>query len=307
MAGSYSSKLILHRILQTLFVYTYVCGLCPSTRFTRPALLGYRCLTDSEVYDNITGVLPYTCVHRCVRRNNCSIVNYNIQENICHMNNDSCTLLIADPLFQVNYLSSTYRSECLKWVAASDFEYITPVGVSSDGLPTAYVSRLRWSSHVLPGKYIRSENKVWAGMNNVEVTGADFEILAVRPGCQVTWMPFRAGETLPVGAVKGGYLSKKIFPLFVIRGLTSYRFVILVPGYFDPGSDRGYLPLFRAQHVTDMDILVLLWVGQQNKRLPCVDAGVFDWLPWWSESENNIFKQSFHYTLSGTISKLNKV
>ena len=262
MAGSFCCKLRLHGILLTLLICTYVYGLCPNTKFTRPALLGYRCLTDSEVYDNITGVLPYTCVHRCVKRNNCSIVNYNIQENICHMNNDACILLIADVSFQVNYLTNTYPSECLEWAAESDFDKITPVGVSNAGYHAVYVSRLRWLSHVLPGKYIRSQHTVWAGLNGVGVSGTDFEILAVRPGCQVTWMPFHAGDTLPAGAVKGGYLSTVNSPVFVVRGLTSYPFVIHVPGYFDPMADLGYLPLLNSQHVTDMDILVLLWTRQ---------------------------------------------
>ena len=233
-------------------MYKYVCGLCPNTKFTRPARLGYRCLTSSEVYDNITGVLPYTCVHRCIRRNNCSLVNYDVRKNICFLSNDCCIYLEENLSFQVNYLSSTQHSDCLEWVASSKFEEITPVRFRNDG----YVGRLRLSPHVLPGKYLRSHDKVWSVMGGNEVNGADLEILAVRLGCHVIWMPFRAGDTLPVEAVQGGYLSIESAPLFVVRGLVNGR---NVSGYFDPLASLGYLALYGVNYVTDMEILVLLW------------------------------------------------
>ena len=238
--------------------YTQLNGLCVNTKFTRPALLGYRCLTTSEVYDNINGIQPYLCVHICIRRNNCSVVNYDIGKNTCHLNNDSCISLIADTSFQINYLSGISRSECLQWLDSFEVDDFTPVAVRrcEVGHPTCYVGRLRMPPHVLPGKYYPVRNRVYSVINGDYVYGSDLEILAVRPGCQVTWMPFRAGDTIPVGAVEGGYLSNRNTSLFVVRGQGSPSDT--VPGYYDPVEAHGYLEYYGVLQVTDMDVLVLL-------------------------------------------------
>ena len=136
-----------------------------------------------------------------------------------HLNNDFCISLIADISFQINYMSSIYRSECLQWLDSFEFDDFISVAVIRCEVwhPTCYVGHLRMPPHVLSGKYLPAFNKVWSVINGNGVHGTDIEILAVHPGYQVTWMPFHAGDTLPVGAVEGGYFSNIIILLFVVH------------------------------------------------------------------------------------------
>ena len=122
-----------------------------------------------------------------------------------------------------------------------EFDDFTSVAVRrcEVGHPTCYVGHLRMPPHVLPGKYLPAFNKVWSVINGNGVHGTDIEILAVHPGYQVTWMPFHAGDTLPVGAVEGGYFSNIIIPLFVVQGQVFSGNT--VPSYCDPvGSNATW-------------------------------------------------------------------
>ena len=88
----------------------FICGQNCNLKFTHPPINGYRCVTDFVTYrytDNIKEIQPYTCVHQCIRRPNCSIATYKIKENTCLLSNNVCTLVEVDDSYQLNILIMT--------------------------------------------------------------------------------------------------------------------------------------------------------------------------------------------------------
>ena len=232
-------------------------------KLTRPELSGFRCVTGSEDYTDITGIAQHMCIYLCVRRNDCTIVNYNTEQNTCHLSNDPCVALQGDGVFQVNYLGSIHRNECLRWRPSSTFDDSATVSSPKchDIQDICYVGRLMSSSNILPGKYLHDSGAIWAVLNGDVVGYIDSstmkQILDVHTGCQVTWMPFSAGDAIPIGAVEGGFLASNGATLYVIRAdIDPYAGIF---GYYDPQSKTGYLAHNGDVIVDEMDLLVLLW------------------------------------------------
>ena len=211
----------------------------------------------SEVYTNITGVPQYICTYECMIRSDCSIVLYNIVQNTCHLSNDACDVLEVDKAFQVNYLGNVQRSECLQWKPTTTLDSI---GVVSNPychtiFATCDVGRMVASLNVLPGTYLGDKNEIWSMLDDNVINSETGEILGVREGCQVTWMPFSAGDAVPEGGVEGGFLASSGAILYVMRAPADQYIVF---GYYDPVAIIGYIPYTSIKTVTEMELLVLL-------------------------------------------------
>ena len=234
-----------------------ICGHTCQQKHTYPELNGYRCVTDSGVYTNITSVPHHLCIYECMSRKDCSIVNYNIEQNTCHLSTDACGVLEADQTFQVNYLGYVQRSECLQWLSTTTSNNIG--AVSNPSCHTHFticdVGRMVASPNVLPGRYMRDINQVWSVLDGNAISSGTGEILTVRAGCQVTWMPFSAGDTVPEGGVKGGFLASSGAILYVMRAAADEYIVF---GYYDPVAIIGYIPYVGIKTATEMELLVLL-------------------------------------------------
>ena len=230
-------------------------------KLTRPELAGFRCVTASEVYTDIIEIEQHMCIYLCVRQNDCSIVNYNTEQNTCHLSNDPCVALQGDEVFQVNFLGVIHRSECLQWLPSSTLD--DSATISSPRchpvVEMCHVGRLVSSSNVLPGTYLRENDNVYSVFNGNQVTSIGTssmkEILDVHTGCQVTWMPFSAGDAIPEGAVEGGILASNGATLYVIKADAGS--LVGVFGYYDLESQTGFVPY--VGDVVEMELLVLLW------------------------------------------------
>ena len=234
-----------------------ICEHTCQQKHTYPELNGYRCVTDSGVYTNITNVPQHICIYACMIRDDCYIVNYNIEQSTCHLSNDACGVLAADEAFQVNYLGNVQHSECLQWLPTT-----TSNNIGAVSNPSCYrfsticdVGRMVASPNVLPGTYTRGLNQVWSVLHGNEISSGTGEILTVRAGCQVTWMPFSAGDTVPERGVEGGFLASSGAILYVMRAPADDYIKF---GYYDPVAIIGYIPYIGIKTATEMEILVLL-------------------------------------------------
>ena len=94
-------------------------------------------------------------------------------------------------------------------------------------------------------------------LNCVEVANDGVkEILTVSHVCQVQWMPFHAGDTLPLGAVGGGHLENSGTTLSIVWAWAGPTLTPL--GFYDPMVALGYLPYYVIEEVSDIEIPVLL-------------------------------------------------
>ena len=128
--NSSTQRLYLYTVLSVVHIChlgIIICGHICQEKLTRLKLVSYRCVTDSEVYTNITSVPQQICIFECMSRKYCSVVNYNIEQNTCYLSNDACRVLGADQAFQMNYLGNIHRSECLQWLPTGTFNSIQAV------------------------------------------------------------------------------------------------------------------------------------------------------------------------------------
>ena len=60
----------------------------------QPSLVGQRCITDTEVYINKTGVQDKQhCTLLCMRDPTCQVINFNIAGRFCELGRGPCVTL----------------------------------------------------------------------------------------------------------------------------------------------------------------------------------------------------------------------
>ena len=129
-----------------------------------------------------------------------------------------------------------------------------------------YVGRLISGPHTLPGKYQTLHNNLYSSFNGRTHMNGNKEVLTVVAGCQVGWMPYTAGNVIPTHAVTGGFLASGTGSrLFVIRGQVGGYIPI---GYYDPNMQKGYIDYCGAHVLTEMEMLVVVWLTYLCKLAP---------------------------------------
>ena len=269
-------------------VYVFLCGrvfgqTCRQM-FTHRPLLGVRCVTDTEIYSR-TSTRPHTCVNQCIRKDNCTVANYNMLSNTCFLSNDKCIRLRVDTEFYVSTIRSMkHREQCFRWVPIGQFDEASTFESPECYMLTVllkpcHLGRLVYANNILPGKYEPLSDEVHSVLNGDKIEEGNKEIMDIDPGCPVLWVPFTAGSDIPDVAVKGGYLADSSTDLYVMRAV--YENDLLMFGYYDPMAAVGYLTYFGANEVTQMDLLVFVWYvfslhAAENKftlcKVSCVGA-----------------------------------
>ena len=80
----------------------------------KPARMGQRCITDTEVYRNHTAVPQGRCMWHCLQIISCKAINYNITDNYCLQGHAPCVSLKPESDFVT--IPMTMQEPCLTWV-----------------------------------------------------------------------------------------------------------------------------------------------------------------------------------------------
>ena len=139
-----------------------VCDKCDQKHRTA-AFVGYRCITETERYFIINGLERHHCILECMRRSNCTILNYTILKKTCFIGNDTCVALQPDVEYQTQVFNYIKRDRCVKWISSSDFHVSHPVRTNDCRANRAsapcYVGRI-----VSPPTYFRAGIKETFGV-----------------------------------------------------------------------------------------------------------------------------------------------
>ena len=222
---------------------------------------------DEGAYINVTSSLHHICTHHCATHKDCLFVNYNIGKKVCSLSKTPCYEYVADEEFVVTNLGPE-PLQCAKWAPYARYTTSNTVTVNPCSTHPAYITcavgRVVHSTHKLLGKYHDNVHKLWyvADGKVIDVIKgtSDVEFLDVENGCQVVWVPYSAGDSLPMRAVAGGYISGggvADTDLYVIRGGTPGYTVV---GYYNPKTLRGYVAHGGTvpQEVMQMELLTLV-------------------------------------------------
>ena len=230
-------------------------------------LVGYRCVTATEVYDQTLNTQSHLCTHQCIGRGGCSVANYDVVMGTCLLTQEKCIDVVTDLTFQLTYFRSITKDECLCWVPISEVDINKAVTSEHCSYIPAdsrcHVGRLLSPPNILPAKFqpalpVRM-GKIWTVLNGAQANSAyqddTGEVLQVHSECNVFWKPFNAlNDSLPEYALKGGYLASSDSDLYVMRAPIPGDYTVF--GYYDPVAHRGYLEDRGVYEYIQMEILV---------------------------------------------------
>ena len=223
----------------------------------RTSRTGVRCVIKNNSYGTSQGY--HQCIKDCLRKD-CPFVNYNEVKKSCELSQQDCSSLILDDRYNLTAFSPL-AALCLEWVPAmeSDTANLIPVSQCHEDaiFDVCYVGRLISGSHTLPGKYNGVDYSLWSSFNGQPYGGGVKEVLTVNTNCcQVAWIPYTAGNVIPIRAVVGGFLTTgSAAKLYVIRGQAVSLTLI---GYYDPNTELGYLEYHGVHESTEMEMLVVV-------------------------------------------------
>ena len=216
MLGHFPRKIL----LETIFIFAFANGIEVSIAsgascqqmYMRPGRMGQRCMTDAEVYRNHTGVPQERCMWHCLRDLSCKVIDYNLVGSYCLLGHGPCASLQPDSDFVTTPM--TMKTPCMTWVHQDTVPPTDMVNVYSFYIKpaqhdqTAMIGRAIVGSERIPGRY---QPVSGGGFYSLDggfhwFSAGEYELLAVSPQCNITWMSYDAGSgnSLPNGLVIGG-------------------------------------------------------------------------------------------------------
>ena len=221
---------------------------------------GFRCKTHTDSFINITDIHDHLCTHRCITLHGCKLTNYNVEQRYCSLSNEICVDYIADDDFIVALFDSK-EAFCLNWVSYTLYDDVNTIK-ATDCHPdppqsTCLLGRLlSLPDYSLPGKFFEDDHALWSILDGTETTTGEKEILNIQDGCRVIWVPYTGGDTLPTGAIVGGYLARNGGTnLYIIRARINNLNLF---GYYNPMEALGYVAHENVYSLTSMEMLVLV-------------------------------------------------
>ena len=257
-------------ILLVMHIYAYMATPFCQQKFLK-RLSGFRCIIvdpgqQIRQDDQIPDIQTQRCNYECMRHAGCSAANYKVSENTCYVNQDKCDRLTPDSAFETIYFGNMMASsDCISWVPQAEYDSTRTVihdrcynGNPSNPRP-CHVARILSTGDILPAAFVPDPlNELLSVLNGAKHTDRLGQVLQVRPECDQIWAMFNADtDTLPLGAVKGGYLASTSSDLYVMKALNSGGWIVF--GYFEPSTSLGYyIHSDVVKRVTIMMILVIL-------------------------------------------------
>ena len=224
--------------------------------YTKQPLNGYHCETNQYTSVTLHPAQYPQCVWRCLSKTTCRYINHNIDTGQCELGFGQCVSLKMNVAFSF-MVFGPLRHDCLHW--GSDVEPgRVPIQVLNNYYN--YVARIVNPNYVLLGRLNSKNEQFWANSESILIgpiykTDQDIEILTTDDACNLLWLAYTAGETLPNGAVADGRLSDGS-PTYVAKITHRNRQAF---GYYNPISELAYYEAYKEVHTaTSMDILVLM-------------------------------------------------
>ena len=180
------------------------------SRYITPPIDGYSC--QLAFYKNISDISSQSCVATCVSDGIWWTLSYNHPGMYCIVAHEACVSAETTPDFFMMVLRTNYTQPCVEWIPFSNsqgHQYGYPeraiIGFSAANRHGTVARALtgqklltRMSTTYAYKDYLSDSN----GTPTVLTIG--FDILVVHNQCSTTWMPYRAGDPIPTGAVASG-------------------------------------------------------------------------------------------------------
>ena len=220
-------------------------------------LKGYRCVTHTEIFTNISDISQQLCTWYCLKDDDCNVMKYSLAGRSCHLSPEKCQYFHIDMGYVV---FSTNIDTCLRWASVTEVNMDSAIGSQRVNKPgQLFVARGKFNGDMIPGKY--ADGRARHTLGGAQVIFDEPEILIIRDGCTVEWVLYDSAtlDPFPTGAVVGGWLQG--VPLYVARKYQRYfnpNMNGLSVGYYNKAAGLGHVGWGDNDvTMTSMDILVL--------------------------------------------------
>ena len=240
-------------------VFLHVTLACPHTYIKLQQ--GHRCVTNTEIYTNISDTSQQRCIWHCLKDVHCDVINYNAITGLCRLSLEKCMYFQWDLDYIV--VAMTMTEPCLSWVSITDVDMNSAISspVNDGSGKKLFTVRGISNGDMIAGKYDKFNQKAYYIASGAEVEFYDPEFLVARDGCTVEWVMYDSvGQSpFPTGAIVGGWLQGA--PIYVARKYQQYHnpsVNSLSGGYYDKATGLGHMGWGGADIVmTSAEILVL--------------------------------------------------
>ena len=235
------------------------------TTASHQQLVGFWC----KIYDpahvlKIHGVLRHQCVVSCMMTEDCVVVSHNFVHKFCILGLQICDEVAPHPEFTVQ-LYGMDRSICIKWKPTEEYDSSTAIlyEMAPSSSDMFAVARLVNENGTYPGKYkLYGTKRVLSCRDETTlVPSGQEEYLAFDfSSCRYVWVPFITSQSVPPGAVVGGFADG--VGLFIAKAHLANNNGLVIPatGYYNSATKRGYFKISGFCDTTNtMELLVLLW------------------------------------------------
>ena len=221
--------------------------------YTKQPTNGHRCVASSNTEVTLRQTDRPQCMLKCLQLKTCRYINHNYDTGQCDLGLDKCESLVPAIGVEVNVFGP-HRDACEHWAPRQRLGHVL-VEVSIPG-DVMYLARIKIDKTLLVGKFING----WFWGNNegvrVEIYEAEnVDFLTMNPACTLAWIPYTAGDLLPVGAISGGLLPHG--SITYVSKVTHNDLPVI--GYYNTQTELVYYELAGAHTKKSMEILVLLW------------------------------------------------
>ena len=242
-------------------------------KYTKGPFNGYHCA--NEYFANHTNIKQHDCIRRCIINPQCWVLSYNVSQQFCQLGDVPCAEANphADTFLMVfGSVHPDHETDVpITWVHYGDNVANIPsrrVDSARYYNPPCTVARYQDSDGNLHLGYADYPEKpgdawfppVWSQGAATVTQWPNYEIMSVSPFCTLAWVPYKAGDALPCGAVEGGYMIGEC-PTYIVsvyRADAGLRGALKF-GEYAAGHSVAYYYFNGVQTATEFDILVRIW------------------------------------------------
>ena len=202
---------------------------------------------EHQEYKEISVPERRHCTLACTYRKECKAIVYDSRRSMCMLLLEPCMLLRP----RSDHVYQTFQRPCTKWVSSNDSHgyWIDELGLRS------YIGR-RFVNHDLVVGKVTDKFHAIRPNDTTYIGGENYGKLVVDASCRVAWVSYDAtsGQSMPTGAMVGGFLAATNIPLYVSRlPLDNINLV----GYFNPLNHRAWADYYGPKNGTRFDIMVI--------------------------------------------------
>ena len=200
------------------------------------------------MYRNISVTERRHCTLACIHNKECKATVHDSHHSFCMLLSEPCMLLRP----RSDHVYQAFQRPCTKWVSSIDDDH--GYWITEYSLRT-YIARRFINDDLVVGK-VTDMFRAIRPNDTASIRGGDYEKLAVDASCRVTWVPYDAtsGQSMPTGALVGGFLMATNIPLYVSR--LPHHDVNLV-GYYNPLNHMAWADFHGTRNGARFHIMVI--------------------------------------------------